>query len=354
MKKSGWRWCALFFALVAALAGCGGSSNGGPSGSVGTTTKLPSGWSSTKIDAAADGRVTAVSCAKGGFCVAIDGSHGAAAVLSGSHWSTPTTIDSAKVTGVSCATARLCEAVDSRGDAVEWNGLSWSQPTAIDTIRAAKTADQLGANDIVLDAQVSPSLTAVSCSQGFCVAVDNQGQEVTWDGTSWGTPQPIEPTAVAFTAISCTFEPSCTAVDANGDAVYGSGNQLLVLRGLGLAWSPVQRVDASGGLSSISCASPYICEAVDSHGNALGWSPGTWTSPTSVDTGQDLTSISCSSSTACTAVDTAGSEVTWNGTSWSAPTPVTGNGAGMPAVTCAAPNQCFAASGQDVDAESGS
>ena len=60
----------------------------------------------------------------------------------------------------------LIPAVDAVGDAVIWNGTSWSAPEPIDPS--------------------GDSLTAVSCSSATsCVAADAQGDTVKWDGTSW-------------------------------------------------------------------------------------------------------------------------------------------------------------------------
>jgi hypothetical protein len=68
-----------------------------------------------------------VSCGSATSCVAVGGD--AAAVLSGTTWSVPSSIDSATVNAVSCTSPSFCEAVDARGDAITFNGASWTSPS---------------------------------------------------------------------------------------------------------------------------------------------------------------------------------------------------------------------------------
>jgi hypothetical protein len=74
-------------------------------------------------------------------------------------WSLPVTIESKLGTygpRVSCSTIDFCVAVDEFGRALSYNGQEWSGPTTISA--AAK------------------DLTSVSCpTTSFCMAVDSQG-----------------------------------------------------------------------------------------------------------------------------------------------------------------------------------
>src|SRR5664280_410244 len=74
-------------------------------------------------------------------------------------------------------------------------------------------------------------------------------------------------------------------------------------------WSAPASIDtvANPDLTSVSCATPTFCVAVDWAGNALAYNGTSWSSPVQVDPnprfGQDiLTSVSCPTSTFCRAV----------------------------------------------------
>ena len=63
------------------------------------------------------------------------------------------------VTAVSCASARACVAVGASGDAVRWNGATWSAPVMVD--------------------RDGGGLTGVSCPRsGACTAVDFVGRQL--------------------------------------------------------------------------------------------------------------------------------------------------------------------------------
>jgi hypothetical protein len=61
----------------------------------------------------------------------------------------------------------FCVAVDKAGNAITYNGTSWSTPSAVDPGEA---------------------FNSVSCrSKTFCAAVDDKGGALTWDGTAWSS-----------------------------------------------------------------------------------------------------------------------------------------------------------------------
>jgi hypothetical protein len=99
------------------------------------------------------------------------------------------------LTGVSCPDAAFCLAVGERGDAVRWNGATWSAPvrvegvgfTGVSCASPAVCAAVAGAGDAMLTKDgarrwmpvladaAGGGLTAVSCSTGRCVAIDFAG-----------------------------------------------------------------------------------------------------------------------------------------------------------------------------------
>ncbi len=89
----------------------------------------PSSWSAPVAIDGAD-TLTSVSCPSASFCVAVDDS-GNALTFNGSSWSAPTSIDMHVLYSVSCTSASFCAAVDLGGNALTFNGSSWSAPTNI-------------------------------------------------------------------------------------------------------------------------------------------------------------------------------------------------------------------------------
>jgi len=83
-------------------------------------------------------------------------------------WSTPVDIDGSNdLSSVSCASSSFCVAVDDGGYALIYNGSSWSTPQEID----------------------NNPLESVSCtSSSFCVAVDGPGYAITYNGSTSTTP----------------------------------------------------------------------------------------------------------------------------------------------------------------------
>ncbi|MCL4434569.1 MAG: protease pro-enzyme activation domain-containing protein [Actinobacteria bacterium] len=64
----------------------------------------------------------------------------------------------------------------------------------------------------------------VSCvSSSFCVVVDESGNVLTWNGTSWSTPQAVDPNGGGFSSISCAAPDYCVASDQNGGSVVTYG-----------------------------------------------------------------------------------------------------------------------------------
>ena len=83
---------------------------------------------------------------------------------------------------MSCTGEQTCAAVDSKGNAVTWNGLSWSTTKDIDG---------------------SAALSSVLCVSAYlCQAVDGQGNAIAWNGTSWSAPTLVD-SGNALTAVSC-------------------------------------------------------------------------------------------------------------------------------------------------------
>lgn len=136
-----------------------------------------------------------------------------------------------------------------------------------------------------------------------------------------------------ITSVSCPASNWCTAVDTAGNGVLWSGGSWYYPDGLGTG---------DGTLTSVSCPTTTFCMAVDGRGNAFsGNGSGWWGNSNSALVGQDLTSVSCPTTTFCDAVASSGDIESWYASSgWnSAPPPTL---IGLSAVSCHAANWCVA------------
>lgn len=182
------------------------------------------------------------------------------------------------LSSVSCPSASFCVAVDDMGNALTYNGHSWSAPGNIDT------------------AGINPNLVSVSCtSRSFCMAVDDQGDAITYDGHAWSTPTTVAPPSVHFWQVSCGSPSLCVAV-AYQDAqayVYRSG-----------AWS---EATIGSSLYGISCASASFCVAIDNanRSRVITYHGTSWGRPVQIDPRYGglagLNAVSCTSASFCLA-----------------------------------------------------
>jgi len=312
---------------------------------------------------------SSVSCPSDDFCVAVDGGsggHAGVATFNGTGWSTSTITDSGFLTSVSCFSASFCAAVDGYGNALTYDGSTWTAPADIDG--------------------TSP-LVSVSCPLvSFCMAVDVSGNAFTsTGGDSWTASSGIVSIG-SVNSLSCVSATYCMATTAYDTGVYGVGtSQVFNFDGsswsvsttinepdlwtiscasttvcMALEWdgythefndgiwsSSPTTVDIGSGAPSVSCASASFCAAVDNIGRALTFDGSSWTSLSNIDgIAAGLSAVSCPSMTFCAATDYDGRALTYNGTKWTTPTPIDGVGAGLSSVSCASSSFCLA-----VDAE---
>jgi hypothetical protein len=90
--------------------------------------------------------------------------------------------------------------VDEIGQALQWNGQTWSAPVAVGPSGTA--------------------LTGVSCpTTTYCVAVDKAGGIDQWHAGTW-LHSDVD-SALAFTGVSCPGPTLCVAVDHAGNVVVG-------------------------------------------------------------------------------------------------------------------------------------
>ncbi|MGO9876618.1 MAG: hypothetical protein ACLPVY_22825 [Acidimicrobiia bacterium] len=172
---------------------------------------------------------------------------------------------------------------------------------------------------------------------------------------------------MTLNSVACTSTASCFAV---GGGVLGTGEQTLVERWNGTAWSIVPSPhpsDASGGslLVGVACVTAKNCSAVGSFSNGTApfypfiehWNGTAWSivpSPTTTTTTVPaLNSVSCPTSTSCFAVGSiqtisAHTSATttmierWNGRTWSIITSPNVPSTGLTDVSCPSTTFCVA------------
>ena len=203
---------------------------------------------------------------------------GNAVTYDGTSWSSPVSIDPGNpLSSVSCPSTSFCAATDYDGNALTYDGTSWSLPLSIDP---------------------GNSLSSVSCpSTSFCVTTDNDGNAVTYSDASWSAPLEVDPSKGNLISVSCATSSFCAAVDqdGNGNAITYNGT----------SWTAPVRVDRGNGLAAVSCPTASFCMAVDeaNSSNAFTYDGAAWSSPVLID-GDGVISLSCPTTRFCVAVNT--------------------------------------------------
>jgi hypothetical protein len=94
------------------------------------------------------------------------------------------------------------------------------------------------------------------------VAIDAQGHQYTFNGSTWTAPATIDSVGVPQT-VSCTVARFCLMGDLSGNVASFNG----------ATWSGTSNVDPvttpGTGITGVSCADAANCVAVDWEGNAL-------------------------------------------------------------------------------------
>jgi len=241
-------------------------------------------WSSPQT-VNAGGTFDSVSCRSATFCVAMTSGH--AVTYNGHSWSKAQKVGPEATYKISCPTTSFCAAVGASGmpgkpsTVATYNGHSWSS-TQVST---TGTLDD--------------RLMGVSCaSSTFCVAVNLDGQILTFNGAKWAPSRVTGPKGLI--SVSCATPEFCMAVTDSGHST--------TFRGKG--WSPSANIPkfASAFAYSISCASRTACVAIGLTGEAISWYAGRWSQPVRVFPGAPVAgvAVACSPSNVCVAVNDQG------------------------------------------------
>ncbi len=144
-------------------------------------------------------------------------------------------------------------------------------------------------------------MTGVACPAATqCTAIDQQGNEVTFNPEAPANVTALSITGAIPTAIACPSAVQCTAVDSGGvEATFNPQTARLITSAA---------VDSQGIPISVDCPTAVQCTAVDLSGNEASFDPTTGArigkeSPDLIDSGRTLVAVDCTSPTMCTAVD---------------------------------------------------
>jgi hypothetical protein len=213
------------------------------------------------------------------------------------------------VSGVSCGAPTRCVEVDQAGNAVVFDGSTWAAPQAVTPGHA---------------------LSSVSCvGTGFCLAV-GENFAVTYDGGSWSAPTTVAPQA-GLATVSCASTTSCTAADFAGYVYSWDGSQ----------WSPATDLRiTNAALTSISCPTASFCAVTEPYAGPRTESAGGWSA---VDPDlQDALSVGCAAPAFCVAGGAAGELYSYNGTRWASEGTGLGGTGNVTGASCGSTALCMA------------
>jgi hypothetical protein len=168
-------------------------------------------------------------------------------VLTGDTWSDGDVVALAQVGALDCVPNQECWAGGATGAVSHWvPGAGWTDPV---TIVTATDGDGLN------------PLSWMSCpTASYCVVHDTYGSTYVQSLSVWSAPLP----SPDLGPISCPEAGACWGIDAgvSGPVRHFDGSQW----GAGVGFTPP---GYSGTVTSLDCATPSYCLAVDSNGNAF-------------------------------------------------------------------------------------
>lgn len=211
--------------------------------------------------------LAAVSCTSANTCMALSSTE--AYHFADGRWANPVSLpalpspsgpitqDAGQI-GISCPTSTSCTAIEGNGFEYHWNGREWQTP---------------------LDA-LPPNNEYVACPQPkWCMYMNSQSYEAIDSDGHWSGPTFVDPESMALgqpagetspvswgqadygvLGLACGSPTLCVAVDDAGYAVTFNGK----------TWSRPTAVDTGGdNLETVTCA-PSVCMALDDFGVVIG------------------------------------------------------------------------------------
>lgn len=238
-------------------------------------------WSSPQA-AYGGGTLDSISCPTVSFCVAMS-SGGNAVTYDGRAWSQPVRVGPPASYEVSCPTTSFFAAVGANGMA--------GGPSTIAILEHGTWSSQTSTSDGAMD-----RLLGVSCpSVSMCVAVNFDGHVLNFNGRRWSATTGI--IVKGLDSVSCSSSVFCMAVTSTGaflTLAHGSWSKAGTIPGF-----------RSQFARSLSCSSSGSCDVFGLSGTVARWRAGKWSKPLTVFPG-GYTTVSCASPRHCVAVNSRG------------------------------------------------
>jgi hypothetical protein len=226
-----------------------------------------------------------------------------------------------RATAVACPSATQCTAVDSQGEEVTFNPQTPGspEPSKLDW-----------GNDLA-------GIACPSISQ--CTAVDNHGGQFTFDPAAPAAARSWPASAVSLFAVACVSLTECVGVG-------NPQNTAVTFDPIGPPSSTTLPIEERDGLVAVSCPDASQCTAT-SPSSEITFDPAApgGAAPMPIGSEGPLRSIACPTLTQCTAVEFDGQEITFNpsapGTAQARPIGISTPGS----VACPSTEQCTAVGG---------
>ena len=214
-------------------------------------------WSAPKLVDA--GTLTTVSCPTTTFCMAVDAT-GYALTYNGLSWSVPKNVGAGP--SVSCASKNFCVTVDHHGNALKYNGSKWSSPTSIDpgifsslscptasfcmAVDTSGNASYLQRQEVVSTyehGRQHSRLSIMFYEEVLYGGRQHRARNRVFGSRNWSTPAKIDPYG-GLGPVSCPTTGFCAAVDDSGNALTYDNQNALEITGISPTFGP-----SSGGTS---------------------------------------------------------------------------------------------------------
>lgn len=233
-----------------------------------------SGWSAPHFIEAMSGDLTDVSCVSASRCMAVD-SYGNAIRRGAEGWQRPHRVDGRRpINAVSCAGRVVCVAVDG--------AVSTIKGSVPGVGRTVVYRDGRWGAPVVSDPHFG--LTDVACASAhMCMAVDDGGNAIRWNGRTWSRPQHV---GTLLDAVACPTASHCLAVGAHS-AEWRRGR-----------WRVMRNPAGFGQLFDVTCPDDHDCAVGGDTGFAIRHA-GVWSSAVQRARWLYETLVACMSRTAC-------------------------------------------------------
>ncbi len=185
------------------------------------------------------------------------------------------------------------------------------QCTAVDQDRYEITFDpgkSGGRRHVLLGTELGTGITGLACGSATrCVVVDGAGEAVGFNPRSPGKPKPVQVLNDSAVGVVCPSASECVLASSGGERVTFALSTATAAPILKQGAISNARVDTAQP-TALACPDSTYCLLVDSTGRAVEFDPGGSGATTTsvIATGESLSGVACATPALCVAVDSAG------------------------------------------------